>query len=259
MQDAVVLTSCGHKFCVDCARRCFSQGRNRCPLCMTSLKIPSGLRTIHRHLQRNDADAQDADSDDVNIHGSKLVRLAALLRKLLSADPNEKIIVFAQFERLLRLIGRALTLLNIGVEFVTVRGSIHQCQRSIDRFRNDASVRIMLLSSETTISGITLIEANHVIAVHPPFVPSAADDERVVSVAVEDDDDDDEALAGDGNTEREYSLLWQAIGRVHRIAQTRPCHLWSLVTNQTLEENMYERQLAFVRKRHRDVKIEIDD
>jgi len=227
MQAKAVLSACGHRFCVECAANWFTDGRTTCPMCRRRLTLPGELRTVN---SAPPAPINPTDEANLETHGSKLLRLAALLEFLLSTEPGAKIIVFAQFERLLRLVARALTALKIG-QFVSVRGTIHQCQTSINEFRTNPAMRIMLLSSETTISGITLVEANHVVAVHPP-------------------------LSSEG-TEREYGLLWQAVGRVRRIGQTRPqTHLWSLVTEDTLETEMFVRQTQYIRDHHADVTFE---
>jgi hypothetical protein len=235
--ERVVVTACGHRYCVECASQWFATNR-ACPMCKCKLALPRDLRSVAR-ARPVAADAAATTTDVVaaiNVHGSKLVRAAALIRTLLAAEPTTKIIVFAQFDRLLKLVARALGALDVGagVEVIEVRGTVHQCQHAIDRFRTEPSVRVMLLSSDATISGITLVEANHVVAVHPPFTE-------------------------DKDTARECALLEQAVGRVRRATQTRPCHLWSLVTDDTLEEAMYTRQTAYIRDHHTDVTFEDDD
>ena len=172
-RERIALTACGHRFCVVCASAWFA-GHTRCPMCKHTLVLPRDLRNIERVAPAAPAAATGAAgaASDVDEHGSKLVRLRALLAFLLGAEPTTKVIVFAQFDRLLRLVERALT--RMGIEVLTVRGSIHACQRTIERFRAEPTARVMLLSSDATISGISLVEANHVVAVHPPY--DAADD-----------------------------------------------------------------------------------
>jgi len=222
IDERVALTSCGHRFCETCIDTALTE-RAKCPMCNCELSRAANVRIVARRAK---APAVVVDAE-VNTHGSKLVSLRALLRTLLAAEPTTKIIVFAQFDRLLRLIERSLVDVCV---LECVRGSIYQCQSSIDRFRTDASVRVMLLASDATISGVTLVEANHVIAVHTPY-------------------------DGARDTEREYSLLWQAVGRVRRLGQTRACHLWSLVTEATVESLAHERQRALIALRHPDVTL----
>ena len=90
-------------------------------------------------------------------------RLFLLINELQQRADFNKLVIYAQFERLLSLIAEALRW--FGLEFVYVRGSIYECDTAIRRFKSDNNVKIMLLSSENTISGIHLVEANHLIAV----------------------------------------------------------------------------------------------
>ena len=47
-----------------------------------------------------------------------------------------------------------------------------------------------------------------------------------------------------------YDLPWnpnrieQRFGRIHRIGQRRPCHLWNLVAHETREGQVFERLFA---------------
>lgn len=213
----VALTSCGHRFCETCIDKAIDEC-SKCPLCRTTLKRATNVRVILRFAENH------ALSADVATHGSKLARLRVLMRTLLSDADAPKIIIYVQFEQLQQHIERALADV-CAIE--CVRGSIFQCQASITRFRTDPTVRVMLLASDATISGMTLVEANHVVAVHTPYVSN--------------------------ETEREYSLLWQAVGRIRRLGQARACHLWSLVTDATVEATAYDRQRSLIALRHDDV------
>ena len=76
------------------------------------------------------------------------------------------------------------------------------------------SVNILLLSLQTAASGLNLVQASHVIFLHP-FNASTAD------AAIR------------------FEL--QAIGRVRRLGQERKeVHVWRLVTQNTLEQEMTE-------------------
>lgn len=207
MDESFVIFVCGHKFCNGCATNVREHAPVKCPMCKKKLNAQKDFRTIVRNQERIDRE---------NVHGSKLVQLADLLRSIL-LDNTEKVVVFAQFERLLQLVGESLKQLNVA-KFVHVRGNIHSQQQSLDQFRNDPETRIILLSSDKTISGVTLTEANHVVAVHPPMDTSSAS---------------------------ARALLTQAIGRVHRITQQRECHFYALITKDTVEEALFEKSHAF--------------
>ena len=86
--------------------------------------------------------------------------LVEYLDELLS-DTKNRIIIFSQYNIMLSLIDR--TLKEFGVNFVVCRGNVNVINKNIKRFKNDETVRIILLSSETCSSGNNLVEANHVI------------------------------------------------------------------------------------------------
>lgn len=238
MQRALALTACGHEFCCECAKQHFAQ-HAVCPICRQRLRLPDDLRNVDRMLviaddQSRAREAVKDDGDDnagdetsgaaappSRRYGSKIDALLRLIGEIRERGDFAKMIVYAQFERLLTLVATALR--EFGLQFEYARGSIMQCEKAIRRFKNNDGVRILLLSSERSISGVHLVEANHLVAIHPPL----------------------------GQTvEQAYAMHWQAIGRIRRLVQTRTCHVWSLVTRGTVEEDMFERQVQHARVKH---------
>jgi len=202
------------------------------------LRVPSDLRLVDRssaHQEEQQA-VKDSDNSTTVTHksaveqkksdvrekyGSKLAALIQLIRSVLRRQDCKKIVLFAQFQKLLLLI--ADVLVENGIEFVVARGSIRSCEKAFRAFRNEKSVRIILLASDKSISGVHLVEANHLIAVHP-------------------------TLSARGTSE-EYSILWQAIGRIRRLMQRSDCHVWQMYTLNTVEEQLYHDQTHFARRK----------
>ena len=231
VRQTLVLTSCGHHFCADCATSHFSRNR-RCPICRTALNASTDIRNIDiANVVAAAASSQCADgaADDASsTYGSKIEAMLALIGRLRQRSDFRKVIIYAQFDHLLGLIAKALDAFDLS--YVYVRGSIAGCENALRKFKTDDNTRILLLSSEKTISGVHLVEANHLIAVHPPVGVS---------------------------TEQEYGLFWQAIGRIRRLTQSKTCHVWSLVTRGTIESTLYDQQLQLARKMHvADAQIE---
>jgi hypothetical protein len=150
-----------------------------------------------------------------------LATLVPLIHQILRRRDCKKIVVFAQFQRLLLLMADVLQ--KSGISFVVARGSIRSCEKAFRSFRYDANVRIILLASDKSISGVHLVEANHLIAVHPMLCSRGVEDE--------------------------YAALWQAIGRIRRLMQRQTCHVWQLVTQNTIEEQLYDAQTALARQK----------
>jgi len=234
MQRALALTACGHEFCCECAKQHFAK-HAVCPICRQRLRLPDDLRNVDRMLvvaadhqspppkdaAKDDGDATSAAAAPSRRYGSKIDALLRLIGEIRERGDFAKMIVYAQFERLLALVATALR--EFGLQFEYARGSIMQCEKAIRRFKNDEGVRILLLSSERSISGVHLVEANHLVAIHPPL---------------------------GYNVEQAYSMHWQAIGRIRRLVQTRTCHVWSLVTRGTIEQDMFEQQVQHARVKH---------
>ena len=234
MRQALALTACGHEMCCECAKQHFAR-RRICPICHTRLRLPDDLRNVNRLLvtkstvSTDGAGAQQQSeaqhSADANRpgsrYGSKIAALLQLIGEIRERRDFAKMIVYAQFERLLAQVAAALR--EFGLDFEYARGSIDRCEKAMRRFKNDNDVRILLLSSESSISGVHLVEANHLIAIHPPLGASV---------------------------EQAYAKHWQAIGRIRRLVQKRTCHVWSLITQGTIEATMYDEQLQHARGKH---------
>ena len=219
------LTVCGHEFCRSCATQWFARSR-RCPLCRRTLQLAHDVRQVSLESSADnvvDEGAAQVDKDSPSArYGSKIGALLALLAELQRRDDFRKVVVYAQFERLLKLVASALR--DCGQSVLTLDGSAEACQRSLQRFRTDPTERIMLLSSERSISGVHLVEANHLVALHPLL----------------------------GSPDQVYAKNWQAIGRIRRLMQRSECHVWTLVTRNTIEQRLYAEQKQEARNRTRN-------
>jgi SNF2 family DNA or RNA helicase len=246
-KEAIVLSVCGHEFCTECAKMLF-RARSQCAVCRRQLRIPADLRLVDRtqapappppppSQSKRDGSATTVDPLAASVasvrdtYGSKLAALIPLIQRILNRRDCKKIVIFAQFQRLLLLIADVLR--QNGINFVVARGSIRSCEKAFRSFRYENAVRIILLASDKSISGVHLVEANHLIAVHPMLCSRGVDDE--------------------------YATLWQAIGRIRRLMQRETCHVWQMVTQNTIEEQLYDSQTALARqKQAMDVGISWD-
>ena len=106
------------------------------------------------------------------------------------------------------------TLCNGGVKAVAITGNTNMRNAAVSRMQcGDADVLIMSLESST--SGLNLIEANHVIFAH--------------------------ALVGVDPTVRNARIS-QSIARVYRLGQTKPVTVHWFITKDTDEEALYKSQ-----------------
>ena len=138
----------------------------------------------------------------------KFAVLDVLLRRLKLR--GHRCVVFSQFTSVLDLVGDFLEFR--GHEFCRLDGSTNRVQRWVDiaRFNKaDSGTYIYLLSTRAGGLGVNLQTADTCII-----------------------------LDSDWNPQSDL----QAMGRVHRIGQTKPVHVYRLVSPGTVEERMLQRQ-----------------
>jgi SNF2 family DNA or RNA helicase len=144
----------------------------------------------------------------------KLQVLDALLRRLRAE--GHRVLIFTQMSRMLDLLEVFLNL--HGHTYFRLDGSTHieDRQRMMDRFNADTRVFAFILSTRSGGVGVNLTGADTVIFYDSDWNPA---------------------------------MDAQAQDRCHRIGQTRDVHIYRLVTEHTIEENILRK--AF-QKRHLD-------
>lgn len=143
--------------------------------------------------------------DHATHESPKLDEFAELVREL-TADAGHKAVVFSQWETMLQEAAAILDRMKIG--YVLLHGRIPGPQRKaiIDQFRNDSECRLFL-STDAGGVGLNLQEADTVIHLELPWNPA---------------------------------VMEQRVGRVHRMGQSRPVRVISLVTHGTIEERVLQ-------------------
>lgn len=133
----------------------------------------------------------------------KLVALRELLQN--AVEGGHKVLVFSQFVTMLRLVEKALR--EDGLTYEYLDGSTKDRQARVERFQNDPSVGVFLISLKAGGTGLNLTAADTVIHFDPWWNP-----------AVEQ----------------------QATDRAHRIGQTRVVSVYRLVAAGTIEEKILQ-------------------
>jgi SNF2 family DNA or RNA helicase len=143
-------------------------------------------------------------NDLVNTLGTKLANLIEILK-----SDDERTIVFSQWDDLLYRIG--ITLKENGVNNAFLKGNCYQRQKAIDDFNNTCDMNVIMLSSKNSASGINLTKASRVIFVDPIY----------------------------GNDKFRKEQEKQAIGRAHRMGQTKEITVIRLIIKNSVEEEIY--------------------
>ena len=122
---------------------------------------------------------------------------------------SEKIVIFSNFLKYLRILQDALS--TSGYSCARIDGSMGHTERSreLDRFSNDPNIIIILCSVKACGTGVSLTAANHVFLADLWWSPA---------------------------------VDLQAIDRVHRLGQLRQVKVLRLLCQETLEEKIYSMQ-----------------
>jgi SNF2 family DNA or RNA helicase len=143
---------------------------------------------------------------------TKWIQLRDLLRsdQFRSAESSGKLIIFSEHKDTLSYVAeRVAAELGRPEAVVTIHGGIKRHDRKDiqDRFRVDPTVQV-LVATDAAGEGVNLQVANMMVNYDLPWNPNRIE---------------------------------QRFGRIHRIGQKRPCHLWNLVAHQTREGQVFKR------------------
>ncbi len=147
------------------------------------------------------------NKDDVDVSDS--VKIRELIRHINDKTANHKILIFSQFVTMLGLIKAELDKYGIDYEYLDGQSSRKQRQLSVNRFQDNADLRVFLISLKAGGTGINLTAADYVYVVDPWWNP-----------AVEN----------------------QAIDRCYRIGQDKNVFAYRMICTNTVEEKILQLQ-----------------
>jgi SNF2 family DNA or RNA helicase len=236
-----VVTPCRHIFCLTCIKKLSSDLKTNfnCPECRAPIDRKSLNITNVEMINKKEEVVQEAVVEEVsggsasgcasgsaeltvlekklgkdwknkciNSYGSKMHMLIQYLYTIFD-DPTNRVIIFSQYEKMLKMIGKTLSEFNI--KFVHCSGNNYVLNKNIMKFKKDDSYRVILLSSENANSGANLTESNFLIFC--------------------------DVLQHD--IEHSKSIEFQALGRCVRLGQQKPVHVVRLITTNTVEQEHF--------------------
>ncbi|XP_034051199.1 E3 ubiquitin-protein ligase SHPRH isoform X2 [Thalassophryne amazonica] len=202
-QEWAVLT-CGHCFCNGCIAiivEQYSVGlRRRAITCAICRQTTSHAEISY--VFTTQSSHPDQEIPVKGSHSTKVEAVVRTLKKIQVIDPGAKCLVFSSWQSVLDIIAKAL--FDNNMEFSQING-IHKFQENLSSFKYSETINILLLPLHTGSNGLNIIEATHVLLVEPILNPA-------------------------------HEL--QAIGRVHRIGQTKPTFVHRFLIKSTIEERM---------------------
>ncbi|EPZ30756.1 hypothetical protein ROZALSC1DRAFT_28836 [Rozella allomycis CSF55] len=149
-------------------------------------------------------------------YGSKIAKVLEKFDEVLQANPNAKIILFVQYRRLANLIESALN--NFQIPLVRLHGTTAMRNRAISGFKYNNQTKVIMLSSEDSVSGLHLPEATHIFIVHPFWF-------------------------GDGKDDQAIAAEKQGIARAYRMGLDHELQVYRFVTRNTIEESVAKARL----------------
>ena len=141
--------------------------------------------------------------DQKTRHDKKIDELVVLLKEIFESS-DDKVVIFSQWERMTRLVGRELKSMNIDFEYL--HGGVPSAKRKdlIDNFR-DIDTKRVFLSTDAGGVGLNLQSANVIINLDLPWNPA---------------------------------VLEQRIARVHRLGQQKMVRVINFISKGTIENRI---------------------
>lgn len=225
------LTPCYHLICAECTDKHKADVESAmtvdkyhsCRHCMSYVRygmFPILRSTLSRFIDsRKAARKVKAARWDEDSYSGEHTKVRALLEALDKSaeetaalppdEPPIRSVVFSGWTSYLDLIEYALERANIG--FVRLDGtmSVKQRTHSLDTFKTDPNVTVLLASIKAAGQGLNLTSANKVYVMEPQFNPGVEE---------------------------------QAVDRVHRLGQTRPVHIVHYIMSPSVEEGIIKLQ-----------------
>ena len=203
------LTPCGHLFCSQCIFDVHNHSNNsskiKCAMCRYKYDISETV------VIKNDVNEEEEELGPKL--GTKIDHLIKTVKGIIEEDNTKKIIVFSQWDNMLKLISKIFT--EYEINHIFLNGSINTVSAKIRKFKIQNDINVVLMSSDKSPSGLNLTEATTII------------------------------LLDTLNTSKEESQIIeeQAIGRAVRIGQTEQVNVKRFIMRNTVEHDYYVRNI----------------
>lgn len=192
----------------------------------TQIEAPKSVLKQSSRLDVAGTLSPDSPLASASIVSTASVKLSYLMDRIVEHQATEKILVFYEADNVAYYIAQALECL--GIQHLIYAKSIHSARRSryVVTFNQTETFRVLLMDVSQAAFGLDLSSASRVFFVNPVFSPQV------------------EA---------------QAVKRAHRIGQTKPVFVETLVLKGSIEEVILERRKDMSEQDHQKCKTILDD
>lgn len=200
LKGKCAVLKCGHSMCLECLTVMLVDKKN-------SLSCPQCRQLCNKfdvsYVEDDESESKESKPPVLIIgsHSTKVQAVLTTLVELIQQQPQVKVLIFSTWEKVLDVIAEGLEMND--VKFRRLKSGRKQ-KTNLKEFK-ECDVSALLLPLCTGAKGLNLIEATHVFLVEPILNPA------------------DEL---------------QAVGRVHRIGQTRETFVHRFIVRGTIEEKM---------------------
>jgi vacuolar-type H+-ATPase subunit I/STV1 len=198
-EEDLGITYCGHIYCYSCISVIIKESKysSACPNCKKNLQLDKIF-----YVSKN-------KSNDVNTLGTKLAYIINYIKQ----TPNKYRIIFSQWDYLLKEVGKILE--SNGIKNLYCQGNVYQKDKVLRLFNSKDELneyKIIMLSSESTVSGSNLNNAEEVILLDPVY----------------------------GDKQHRLNTEKQAIGRVIRLGNKHKIiNVIKILIKDSIEEDIY--------------------
>jgi len=171
----------------------------KCPICRAGVTLQSCIVTVNAPEEKKETEEER--------YGSRFCALLHYIRTTRADDPSSQFVVFSEWAEELQ---KQQQLLSKYYRCAQIKGNTAVCQSHVTQFQHK-EIDVLFLSLQSMASGLNLMVANHVVILTPLGAPY----------------------------DRADQVERQAIGRCHRVGQTRVVHVRHILVRNSLEENIY--------------------
>lgn len=201
LPDQVMLLTCGHSGCPNCLKKAFETAA-RCPLCRTRV-VKADTQIVAREGGLAEPVAVPDVTAKATKYGSKIDAIVELVRKEMERCPGEKFLIFSHWTQVINLLSSALR--EAAITSISTLGDTFAA--TLDRFRSDSTISVLCMPLHRGSKGANLMCASHIIFAEPSLLTAS------------------EA---------------QAIGRIHRLGQTRKMKVHRFFVANSIEQSIFE-------------------
>ncbi|KAF2090200.1 hypothetical protein K490DRAFT_35292 [Saccharata proteae CBS 121410] len=195
----------------------------------TSKKTEAPQKTPRKRSRFVDSGEElpfDSPLRRTRVVGTVSAKMTYLLEQVMTYYEQEKILIFFDADNTAYYLAQCLDLLAVKHEIYAKGLSNEMRSRYIVNFDKDDTIRVLLMDVRLGALGLNINQASRVYFINPVCRPS---------------------------------IEAQAIKRAHRIGQTKPVHVETLILRGTIEDAMFERSKSMTRNEHMEAKTLEDD